>query len=231
MHSFVTTGCAKFGHRELTIQLVEPPPIPNLQRMLLGYFEHEVASGSRFLPGETLQLGWATLRICERSDGTFGVQERELVPRPEWREAVDRALCDAWFQKEIAASVGLADELAFPRQDEAILVSSCADGTMAHVLLRLPITELPPNVSGWTLRCAADHEHGEPTLVPLLAVAALHPAFVQFLALPHGVTVTTTFRPKSNAPVGMLRIDPHVYRDGAELAASPGSYLAALQAP
>jgi hypothetical protein len=224
-----TTACSRHSHREFTIQLAERSPIPDIHRLLIEYFEESVARGTKFLPGQTVLLGWAQLKLCDRRDGTIGVQERELSPDEQWVETVDRALNDTWFQKEIVASVGLLDELSFPRQFEDVIVTDCALNANDLLALRLANDRLPEGFSGWSLTCAEDHDHGEKQVIPLLAVAATLPAMVQLLALPHDTVVLVAFREKPDAPPGMLRIEPHVFRHGEELVPKPGSYLAALQ--
>ena len=227
MQAHRTTRCSAAGHSEFTIQLRDKSPIPMVHQMLVSYFEDAVANGTKFKPGQTVLIGWAVLKLCERSDGTIGVMERELTPEVKWHESVDRALHDVWLQKEICASVGL--DLAFPRQDEMALVSECAmEG--ACIMTRIAADELPQGFSGWMFACTEDHDHGERAQLPLLAVAAMQPGLVQLLALPHGTSVLVMFREKPNAPKGMLRIEPHVFRDGDEITPRENSYLAGLQA-
>ncbi len=230
MERFRTSACAAHGHPEFTLQLAARCPIPDAQRMLLDYFEHAVGRGTKFLPGQTVQLGWATLRLRQRDDGTIGVEERGLTPTETWAEQIDRAVRDVWYQREVVASVGLLEQLSFPRQDQGVMVADCAMDPGALVLIRLPDDDLPDAFSGWTLTCAGDHDHGERSVVPLLAIAAKQPSLVQLLALPHGTSVLVMYREKPDAPPGTVRIEPHVFRDGGELAPRPGSYLAALQA-
>jgi hypothetical protein len=229
MESFRTEKCRDHGHAELTVQMARTLPSLGLHRILLDYFEGAVQHGTVFLPGQTIQLGWSTLRLIDRPDGTLGIEERELTPNEAWIEKVDRAVFDLWYQREIVASVGLLDKLSFPRQDQGVMVSACAMNAESQVLTRLPDDDLPPGFSGWTLSCTADHDHGERNVLPLLAIAANQPSLVQLLALPHGTSVLVVYREKPDAPPGALRIEPHVFRDGKELAPADGSYLAALQ--
>jgi len=224
-----TTKCTAAGHRELTVQVSKQPPIADLHQMLIHYFEASVARGTKFLPGQTVQIGWSLLRLCDRSDGTLGVQERELTPEVQWTEQVDRAIVDVWLQKEVAASVGLIDHLVFPRQDDIAFVADCALKKAQLVMTRVPDDELPDGFSGWMLACAEDHDHGDRRQVPLLGVAAMQPGLVQLFALPHGTSVLVLYVEKPDAPEGMLRIEPHVFRDGEEIVPQRGSYLAALQ--
>ena len=230
MPTFRTTRCSAAGHPEITLQLAQDSPIPGVHEILIDYFEAAVARGTKFLPDQTVQLGWSVLKLCARDDGTLGVQERELTPEVAWTESVDRALRDVWMQREIAASVGLLDELAFPRQDEGVLVAECSRTSHELLLTRVALEDAPPDFSGWLAACAHDHDHGERAYVPLLAIAAEQPPLVQLLALPHGTSVLAFFRAKPNAPADHLRIEPHVFRDGEEIAPAHGSYLAALQA-
>jgi hypothetical protein len=229
MQTYRTTGCAAHGHPEVTLQLTRELPIPNIERLLLGYFEGAVARGTKFKPDQTVRVGWALLRLIERDDGTLGVCERELSPEVAWVEQVDRALHDTWVQREIVASVGLLDEIAFPSQDDLVMVSPCAeDGGEPVILMRTPVEDAP-DFSGWSLSCAEEHEHGEPVFVPLLAVAANNPGLVQLLALPPNTLVYVSWEAKDNTPEGQRRIEPHVFRGENELVPADGSYLAALQ--
>jgi hypothetical protein len=229
MPEYRTTKCSRHGHREFTVTLGEVP-VPNLHEFLTSYFEDAVAAGTKFLPGQTLQLGWSTLRFVERSDGTLGVMERELTPEDRWTESVDNALMDMWQQREIVVSVGLQEELTFPRQLEGLMISDCIGEADSFLLTRLPKSgDMPPDFSGWTLRCAQEHDHGERTVVPLLALAVNQPGLVQLLALPHGCTALVMWKEKPDAPAGFKRIVPHVFRGSEELKPKPGSYLAGLQ--
>ncbi len=224
MQTYRTTRCAGHGHRELTVQIAAPSPIPAVQQILIQYFEGAVAAGTTFAPGQTVRLGWATLRLCDRDDGTIGVEERERAPAARWIESIDHALTDVWTQREIVSSVGLLDRIAFPGQDEAAMVADCALDADALVMTRIDGDDFPATFSGWTLACAAEHDHGERHIVPLLAIAAKLPALVQLLALPRGVIVFVGFR---ETPDGR-RIAPHVFLDGTEQVPAPGSYLAAF---
>lgn len=223
-----TTQCSAHGHREFTLQLSNAPPLPDVHRMLIGFLEDGVAGGATFLPGQIIRIGWAVLRLTDRADGTLGVEERELLPDVTWIEQVDRALRDTWMQKEVCASVGLLEQLTFPLQDEAVMVAECALEAETVILTRFPLDGLPPDVSGWALCCAEDHDHGERSFVPLLAVAANQPGLVQFFGLPHDTVVVVQFAEHADAP-GAKRIRPTIFRQGDELAVVPGSYVAALR--
>ncbi|GAB1640062.1 hypothetical protein [Krasilnikovia sp. MM14-A1259] len=223
-----TSDCARFGHPEITFHLTRESPIPDIHRVLVDYFEGRVAGGTRFRAGEGVRLGWATLLLFDRGDGTLGVKERVIAPDVEWTDSVDRALRDLWCQREINDSVGLLDELDFPTQDELVMAADCALEAGPVFMVRLD--DASEGFSGWSLTCPEDHDHGRRSLVPLMAVAANLPGLVQLLALPRGVSVLVQWIAKADMPSGQLHIEPHVFREGQVLPARPGSYLAALQA-
>ncbi len=218
---FVTTRCRAADHPEITLLFRERRPVA-VERMLLGYFEQGVAAGKRFLPGQTVQLGWATLRLCARDDGTIGVEERS---GDGWVESCDQSLMQLWLQKEIAASVGLAGELAFPRQEQMALACDRALGVQSWLLTRsLPEGDAD---SGWMIGCFTDPQHDHAladalVTVPLVQVVERLPFVTQFLALPPGAAVYV------DGTSGRIR--PHVFVNGEARAPVPGSYLEALGA-
>lgn len=224
--TFRTTHCREHGHPEVTIQLNAPLHIPDVEKGMLSYFENAVAGGTVFRPGERVKMGWSVVRICKRSDGTLGVEERELGRDEIWKESVDHALRDTWLQVQVAASVGVEDRVCFPDPDQLARVQPCMQRPANALFLRLPNDDLPEAFSGWTLRCEADHEHEEADFFPLRAIAQLNPELVQFLALPHGSGVLIRWKESPLAPgPGMARIDPVVFLDNQPVAPLPGSFL------
>ncbi len=219
-----TTRCAERGHPEITLQFRQPHPVP-VERMLLGYFEQGVAQGKRFAVGETVQVGWATLRLCARPDRTLGVEERDPSG---WVESCDRSLMATWLQKEIVASVGLVDRIAFPAQTQ--LAIAC-DRVLAHtttLLVREPARNRDD--SGWTVTCGdPSHNHDDEKALhagPIVDLTFRMPFLTQFLALPPGCDVR--IQPGALQANGQARIRADVYLDRQPLAVAPGSYLAAL---
>jgi hypothetical protein len=217
---FRTTRCVEHDHPELTIRFASRPPVPNLERMLLGYFEDEVAKGTRFATGQIIQLGWAMLRIVERPDGTLGVEEPSVETESGWVESVEHSLMQAWSQREVAVSLGLVDQLAFPVQVQtAIVCERLLDGD-AVLLARV---EPDGESSGWFFGCTDEtHDHNKPdslSMAQLIGVAHRLPFVTQFLALPPGATVLIR---------GPGRIRATVWVNEQELTPRPGSYLEAL---
>lgn len=219
-----TTGCAAHGHREFTLAFAHDVPVPGLERMLLGYFEGAVAQGTQFKPGQTVQLGWATLRLTQRADDTLGVLEPDLKHELKWVESVDQSLLDTWRQKEVLESLGLTARADFPRQALQAIVCSRVWEAEAFVLGRAEATSATD--SGWFVGCTDEaHDHQEPealTVVPLIEIAVRLPPLTQFLALPSGTDVVAS---------GPGRVRARVFVDDAEVTPKAGSYLASLNEP
>lgn len=218
-----TTTCTAHGHRELTLQLATLPV--GLESVLLDYFESAVAAGTTFTPDQTVQLGGAILRVCEREDGTLGLEERTLDPTPTWIEEVDRALLTIWRQREVVAGIGLLERITFASEDQTAMVADCVFGPGPIVMSRLGTPDAPADFSGWAIACSSDHDHGERTFVPLRALAAKLPVVVPFLALPMGASVHLAAGVPTIMVDGVLRgpglppptVAPQAYPDHAYL--------------
>jgi hypothetical protein len=216
MLTFRTTSCAKHGHREVTVQFAQKAAIPKAETLLLSYFEDSVASGTQFKPGQTIAIGGQILRIKERSDGTLGVEEPVVAPQEQWVEQIDRTVHDVMLQRYVCDSVKLP--LSYPQPRASCLMAACVEDTEMFLMTRLELDGLPDHASGWSIVCTAEHEHGERTGLPLLALAALKPVAVKFLALP------------MRSVVLVLGNGATVFHDGKQLTPEPGSYLEMLNA-
>lgn len=218
MKTFVTTRCAAAGHPEFTLVFRGEPPVPDLEKSLLDYFETAVAGGTTFKAGQTVQLGWATLRLMQRDDGTLGVLEPDLGDSLKWHEGVDQSLYETWKQKEVLSSLELLPQADFPRPALHAVVCTQLFDAPAKMLGR---TEPHSGTdSGWFIGCfddAHDHQREDAlTVAPLVEIAARVPQLVQFFALPVGVDLVVS--------PGELR----VFVDGEARAPRPGSYLQAI---
>ncbi|MEW1739658.1 hypothetical protein AB0346_27290 [Nocardia beijingensis] len=215
--SFRTTSCASHGHPEFTVLCTEPR-LPGMENWLLSYLESTVAAGTRYQPGETIRVGWNLVRVRGRADGTLGLAER--TDAQNWAEQVDRTLRDVWYQREVAAGVGLADHLDFPGEDQQAIVSSCGLESPVLVLARTATDD--PEFSGWSVECFEDHAHRASYYTTLLELATAMPFAVQFFALPAATTVL--IESPEITPTGTIR--PHIVdAEGVEMYPIPGSYL------
>src|SRR5262245_6612330 len=206
---FRTSQCSSHGHPEFTILFGDRPPVRGLEKTLLSHFENAVARGATFRPGQFVQLGWASLRLMSRTDGTLGVQEFDSQAESGWVETADKALMAAWQQKEVVLSLGL-QEPAFPGQmQDAVVCKKLLDGGSQYQLSRSDPDD--EDDSGWFLACFGnDPDHDKPaelSMPQLVHVTVRLPFLTQFLALPPGSDVHIT---------GPGRIRATVFIDGEE---------------
>ncbi len=216
-----STRCTDHGHPELTLTLSSELPVPGLEALLLAFFEHRVAKGVRFAPGQVVQFGGASLRLASRADGTLGVEELVPGPKVAWRESVDRALMTTWTQNEIVRSVGLEHLLSFPRDVSTAV--ACTRLLEAPGVFMRRTAPVDANDSGWFLGCLdPGHDHrDEQQLAGLVLahLAAVCAPAVQFLALPPGCDVVVR---------GPGRVKAELAFEGRALLPLPGSYLELL---
>ena len=212
---FRTGGCAQHGHPEFTLQLKEPLPVPNLEQGLMRFLEESVTRGTKFVAGETLRYGWATLRFKERGDGTLGIEEQSS--QSGWNEFVDETLMQVWYQREVGRSLAVEDRLAFPAQGQAAVFCTRVEQVQRWFLARHPMPD----------PFCADKQHDHDSDGNVLAAELLHltarvPFVTQFLALPVETVVGIE---------GPGRIRARVMIDGELVTPLDGSYLAALNDP
>ena len=218
---FRTTTCGRHGHAEFTLVIDEPLPVPGLETILVSYFEDNVAGGTVFKAGETVQFGWAMLRLIQRSDGTLGVEEVDRRSGGRWCERVGNTLMETWVQQQVALSVGAEPE--FPRQGQsAIVCTNLVPGADDYMMSRSEPTA--PDDSGWFIGCC-DDDHDHNTLENLskgglLAVGRTLPFLVQFFALP--------FETNLHVAASAGRPSPTIYIDGQPRTPRADSYLASL---
>ena len=221
MTQFRTTACAAHQHPEFTLRFLREVPVPDLEKMLLGYFENAVASGAKFKAGQTVQLGWATLRLTQRDDGTLGVLEPDLKTELKWIESVDQSLLETWRQKEVLDSVGMLERANYPRQ--ALQAVVCSQVWEAPSFMMGRTAASTPTDSGWFVGCMDDaHDHQLPdalNVVPLIEIAVKVPPLTQFFALPEGSDVVVS---------GPGRVRARVFFEGEELKPRESSYLSSL---
>jgi hypothetical protein len=192
-----------------------------LVQWILDDLQDCIAAGTRFAPGQTIRVGWRTLRVVERADGMLGLQERVDVDR--WEEHVELTLCDLWYQKEVATSLGLTKRLVFPAEDQHAAVAQCVNETIPALLLSREETD-DPSSCGWRVSCRRDHDHGRWSSRTVWDLSALMPFATQFLALP--ATTSVVIEAPHTTPTG--RIGVYILLDGRHMLPEPGSYLSTL---
>lgn len=214
----------RHGHPDIVARLTTPP-IPGLQDSLVHWIlddlQDSIAAGTRFAPGQTIRVGWRILCVVDRADGMLGLKERVDVDR--WEEHVELTLRDVWYQKEVAASLGLTKRLAFPGENQYAAVAECVNDTIPTVLISRAESDDPAS-SGWRVSCWREHDHGRWSSQSIWNLSDSMPFATQFLALP----VTTSVVIEAPHLTATGRIGVRVLLDGRHILPEPGSYLAAL---
>jgi hypothetical protein len=183
---------------------------------LLGWIEEEVAGGRRFLPEQTVQVGWAALQIRQRADGTLALFEPDFQSMPiRFVDSVSNTMLHMLLHKWVAESLGLAEELAIPSLQESAVICSDFGSTDGFIMSRLT----PQGAdSGWFFGCNNEtHDH---QTVDTLQRISLYEAAVRkddriipFLGLPPDTLIA--FR----------EAVPSFFGGEKELTIRPGSYL------
>src|SRR5262245_50960817 len=77
-----TEKCGHYGHPEISVQCEDTAALSPSLRWFLAWIESEVARGRRFLPMQTVQVGWSVLEIRQRTDDTLALFEPDFKSMP-----------------------------------------------------------------------------------------------------------------------------------------------------
>ena len=210
-----TQKCREHDHLEISVQCEDKALSPNLH-WFLGWIESEVAGGRRFLPEQTVQVGWSVLEVRQRTDGTLALFEPDFQSMPvRFVDGVSNTLLHLLLQKSVAESLGLAGEIALPSLRDSAIICAEFGSTDGFVMSRVAPKAAD---SGWFFGCdSAAHDHQSPDVLRRVslyeAVTRHDDRTIPFLGLP-----PDTF-------VGFGGAVPYFSRGETELAISPGSYL------
>ncbi len=187
-----------YGHREFLIEYDEPADADALSFML-KHIVGEVASGRRFQPGDTLQVGWTPFRVesgpgdflslHEPSFGEFTVPSSLVVPpRFLYLPAATKALEHLAAQLAAAKALHVEGPLVFPSPSQTGLV--CPRFFKADRCVEMYRSSAGrPTDSGWFIGCdSTEHDHNDPATglghVSLHAIACKRPEIVAYLSFP-----------------------------------------------
>jgi hypothetical protein len=182
-----TTGCAGSDHPEIRV-VVSRAGVPSVDvAWMIGHLEETVAAGTRYAPGETVQIGWMLTQVIERDDGHLGLTEPDMRSLPiVWVDDVSETLGHLRLQRDVADGLGVAPQ--FPSIRESLVLGTDLDpASSALVLDRLPGEGFD---SGWflgDLRSELRYDGPDDLRRTSLYEAALSwPAIIPYLALPPG---------------------------------------------
>jgi hypothetical protein len=190
--------------------------LPSSVQWLLEWIESEVAGGRRFLPEQTIQVGWSLLEVRQRTDGTLGLFEPDFQSMPmRFVDGVSNTLLHLLLQKSVIESLDLEGEIAIPSSCDSAIICTEFGSTEGFVMSR--VTPKPTD-SGWFIGCnrqAHDHQLAEVLRrVSLYEAAICHEdRTIPFLALPPDIFVEFGGHA------------PYFSRGERELVIRPGSYL------
>src|SRR3974390_414716 len=133
-----TQKCRQHGHQEISIECEDASPFSTTLRWFLGWIESEVAGGRRFLPEQTIQVGWSLVEIRQRSDGTLGLFEPDFHSIPvRFVDSVSNTLSHLFVQKSVAESLVLDGELSLPSLRDSAIVCTHFGSTEGFVMSRV----------------------------------------------------------------------------------------------
>ena len=212
-----TSGCHRYGQAEISVEWSGDNYLKPTLDWILAWIETEVADGRRFLPEQTVEIGWSLLQIRQRNDGTFALFEPDFKSMPIiFVDSVTNTLFHLLIQKSVVDSVGLTEEIALPSLRQSCLVCTEFGGSTGYVLDRAKGSDKLD--SGWFFGCyRPEHDHNNAAnlrRVSLYEAASLKDErVVPFIGLPVGVMVHFDGARLS------------LFRDGKKLAIQRGSYL------
>jgi hypothetical protein len=189
---FRTTQCSKYGQPEIVFE-VQTASIPEVDRQwLIRTLEEQVAGGSRFKAGETLQLGWMMNRFDKGEGGTLRLQEPDMKSMPiAFVDRMDNTLVTLRLQKDVAESFTEPVALQFPSLTDSMLVHRNYKWTNHLTLERHAPADAD---SGWVIiygthaptaeELAADYER-----VSVYEFAVARRQFIHLLAMPAGTVI------------------------------------------
>src|SRR3954469_14571281 len=211
-----TSKCKEHGHLEVSVLCDETSALSSKLKWLLEWIESEVARGRRFLPEQTVQIGWSVLEIRQRNDGTLALFEPDFQSIPvKFIDSVSNTLLHLLLQKGVTDSLDLETDIAIPSLRDSAIVCTRFGSTDGFVMSRL----MPQaGDSGWFFGCDSPaHDHQAPEnlrRVSLYEAAVRHnDGIIPYLGLP------------PNTFAGFSGEVPYFSRDERELAIRRGSYL------
>jgi hypothetical protein len=189
-----TSHCKQHKHPEFSFRIDPKKGLREDANWLVGYLEQNVASGERYMDGETVQIGWIVNLLKKRKDGTFGVLEPDFESFPiNWVDSVTDTLAQFRMQNDVAESFGL-NPIEFPSIRQSCVLGT--DVVAGDVNLVLERTEPNEDDSGWFIgRADTSIDYSDPQNLrraSLYEAGVLTPGAIMFLALPTGYRVVLT---------------------------------------
>src|SRR5687767_603213 len=98
-----TTECSRAGHKEFVLTIDETKVLSQDADQILAFVQGSVSRGSRFEPGQTVQIGWMITKVAEREDKTLALLEPTFTSMPIiWVESVTLTVQHMRLQRDVA---------------------------------------------------------------------------------------------------------------------------------
>lgn len=185
-----TSRCSRFDHPEIAFYFDPSIVMEPWRTSFIRFLEDSVERGSKFKPGESIQIGWLIDKFVE-ADGELSIQEPAFEKNvAAWKNEVTNTLMHLHLQKYVAESIGLESEMDFPKFVQTGIVCDRFKDSSEFMMHRLEPVAHNEVDSGWFVGCLdEEHEHNSADtlrVAPLHEIAATNNRIIQYLALPTG---------------------------------------------
>lgn len=187
MRTILTTKCRSYGHPELALSFDQTKLLERDAESFASSLEHMVESGSRFQPGQTIQIGWSIAWCVSQPNGILGFEEPDMKSMPMAKQiGLTDSLRHVRLQKDTLESVLSVDALLFPSLQQSCLVCTRLSNSGKFFMDR---SEPRGADSGWFIGCVIDgHNHNDVSNLKKVslyeAAVTLCPGMLPYLAFP-----------------------------------------------
>jgi len=193
-----TTECKLHGHAEFSLFFDDHIIDPWID-WLVDYLEQSVET-EKYVDGETMQIGWM-VNLIKRDGEDLTIYEPDFEAMPvNWIKSVSATLTHMFLQRYVADSVGLTEQMDFPRFNQtAICCNKFGKNGIGFLASRFAPSANNPEDSGWFLSCLEPtHDHNSAEILSLISLyeaATINKFIVPYLALPEQICVMETGNP------------------------------------
>lgn len=183
MTEYVGRFREKYGHQNMIVSASE-----NFRanaEWLISYFESEIQTGTVFLLGQSVQIGWGRLQLAMNSEGDLDVMEPDFLSMPiNWVRGIDSTFRHLTVQREVCAQLGVEIEFS------SIMHAGMTDGRFLNKADEFIMNREMPKKSntGWILY-DIEMKNLDGELHSLYQLAIKNPSTIPFFCLPPGSNV------------------------------------------
>ena len=213
MITLTSNGCRRYNHPEFIIRLADSSVLEMDAKPILQHLENEVSQGVKYLPTQTLQVGWMIVIFKSEEEYLLSLNEPDMKEIPiRFVNSMSNTVHHLRLQKDAAESIGA--EPCFPNIRQSALKCSKYDDNSDFFMER---SEPAQNDSGWFFGCSnPKHDHNELSSlrrVSLYDLGCSRADIIPFLAFPPGCSIMI------NGPTIAVNLKgvPCLFRSGSYL--------------